>query len=507
MEYFVKSSSPATRRSACVIVGIFDRRSPSADAAIVEKASGGSLGGVMRRGDMDGKLAQTLMLHDVPGTAADRVILVGLGRERSFDESSYRKAVAAAARALRATGAIEAVSYLTRLEVKGRDAHWNVQQAALVTQAEYYRFDECRGEAARAELPTYKLERLFFDVADKGGLAKGETGLREALAIGNGQQLAKDLGNLPGNLCTPTYLADAARKLGGGGERAAVKVKVLEEADMKKLGMGSLLSVSRGSREPAKLIVLEYLKGRKGDKPIALVGKGLTFDAGGISIKPAAQMDEMKFDMCGGAAVLGTFKAVAELKLPINLVGVIAASENLPDGAAVKPGDVVTSMAGITIEVLNTDAEGRLILADALTYTERTYDPSICIDMATLTGACIVALGGYPSGLFSNTPALTRALSSAGDQIGDRVWELPMWSDYDDHIKSECADIANIATKGGRDAGATIGAIFLQRFARKMKWAHLDIAGTAWIGKKSTGRPVPLLVQYLLNTVGNKKSG
>lgn len=504
MEYLVKSSSPDKRRTGCVIVGIFDRRAPSADAGIVEKASGGGLAGVMRRGDMDGKLGQTLILHDVPGTAADRVMLVGLGRESAFDESAFRKAVAASARALRATGAVEAVSYLTRLEIKGRDAHWSVQQAALVTQAEYYRFDDCRGEASKADLPTYKLERLVFDVPEKGGVAAGEAGLREALAIGAGQQLAKDLGNLPGNLCTPTYLAAAAKKLGGTGERAAVKVKVLEEADMKKLGMGSLLSVSRGSREPAKLIVLEYLKGKKGDKPIALVGKGLTFDAGGISIKPAANMDEMKFDMCGGAAVLGTFKAVAELKLPINLVGVVAASENLPDGAANKPGDVVTSMAGITIEILNTDAEGRLILADALTYTERTYDPSVCIDMATLTGACVVALGAYPSGLFCNTPALARALSAAGEEIGDRVWELPMWSDYDEHIKSECADIANIATKGAGQAGATIGAMFLQRFARKMKWAHLDIAGTAWVGKKSSGRPVPLLVQYLLNVAGKK---
>lgn len=328
--------------------------------------------------------------------------------------------------------------------------------------------------------------------------------MAEALAIGAGQELAKNLGNLPGNLCTPTYLAEAAKKLSVGGERAAVKVKVLEEAEMKKLGMGSLLSVSRGSSEPAKLIVLEYLKGKKGDKPIALVGKGLTFDAGGISIKPAANMDEMKFDMCGGAAVLGVFKAVSDLKLPINLVGVVAASENLPDGAANKPGDVVTSMAGITIEILNTDAEGRLILADALTYTERNYDPEVCIDMATLTGACVVALGAYPSGLFSNSSPLARALSNAGDQIGDRVWELPMWPEYDEHIKSECADIANIATKGAGQAGATIGAMFLQRFARKMKWAHLDIAGTAWVGKRSSGRPVPLLVQYLLNVAAKK---
>ena len=504
MEYFVKSGNPEKHRVACVIVGVFDKRSLTAAAEQIDKLSGGALGSVMRRGDMDGKPGQTLLLHDVAGIQADRVLLVGLGRVGGFDEAAFRKAIAASARALRATGSVDAVNFLTAQEIKGRDAHWNVQQAVLTTESEFYRFDDCRGEHARTELPTYKLERLSFDVPRRADITAGEAGLAEALAISAGQALAKNLGNLPGNLCTPSYLAEAAQKLGTGGERSPVKVKILEEAQMRKLGMGSFLSVSAGSRQPAKLIVLEYLKGKKGEKPIALVGKGLTFDAGGISIKPAANMDEMKFDMCGGAAVLGVFKAVSQLKLPINLVGVVAASENLPDGAANKPGDVVTSMAGITIEILNTDAEGRLILADALTYTERTYEPSVCIDMATLTGACVTALGAYPSGLFCNHAPLTRALTAAGEQIGDRVWELPMWPEYDEHIKSECADIANIATKGAGQAGATIGAMFLQRFARKMKWAHLDIAGTAWVGKKSSGRPVPLLVQYLLNVAAKK---
>lgn len=503
MEYFVKSGNPEKQRVACIVVGIFERRSPTTSAEIVDRASGGAIGSVMRRGDMDGKLGQTVILHNLPGTFADRVMLVGLGRERGFDEAAFRRAVAASARALRGTGSIDAVSFLTHQEIKGRDYRWNVQQAVLTTQAEFYRFDACRGEQAREELPSYKLERLTFDVPRRSDLPTGEAGLREALAIGTGQALAKDLGNLPGNLCTPTYLAQTAEKLAAesGG---AIKVRVLEESDMQARGMGALLSVSAGSRQPAKLIVLEYLHGEAGDKPLALVGKGLTFDAGGISIKPAAGMDEMKFDMCGGAAVLGTFKAAHALELPINLVGVVAASENLPDGQANKPGDVVTSMAGITIEVLNTDAEGRLILADALTYVEKEYDPAICIDMATLTGACVVALGGYPSGLFSNTPSLARALTQAGEQIGDRVWELPLWREYEDHLKSECADIANIATKSGRDGGAIIGATFLHRFTRKMKWAHLDIAGTAWVGKKSTGRPVPLLVQYLVNQAGRK---
>lgn len=498
MEYFVKSGNPEKQRVACVIVGIYDRRSPSDPAEVIDKAADGLIGGIMRRGDMDGKLGSTLVLHNVPGVFADRVLLVGLGKQRDFDEAAFRKANVAAARALRgATGAIDAVSYLTHLEVKGRDFHWNVQQATLVTEDAYYRLDAMKGAQAREALPAYKLERLTFDVPRRSDLPSGEKGLAEALAIAKGVALAKDLGNLPGNVCTPSYLAETGLKLAAE-SAGLISTRILEEADMEKLGMGSLLSVSRGSRQPAKLIVMEYRQGPAGEKPVALVGKGLTFDAGGISLKPGAKMDEMKFDMCGGAAVFGTFKALSLLKLPINVVAVVAASENLPDGQASKPGDIVTSMAGITIEVLNTDAEGRLILCDALTYTERSFDPAVCIDMATLTGACVMALGQFPSGLFSNTPGLARALLNAGEQIGDRAWELPLWPEYEENIRSEFADIANIATKG-EGGGAIIGATFLHKFTKKMKWAHLDIAGTAWLGKKGTGRPVPLLTQYLLN--------
>ncbi|TXH05062.1 MAG: leucyl aminopeptidase [Nevskiaceae bacterium] len=501
MEYFVKSGNPEKQRVACVIVGIFDRRAPTEAAETIDKVSDGAIAAVMRRGDVDGKLGSTLVLHNVPGTFADRVMLVGLGKERNFDENAYRKAMTASARALRQTGAIDAVNYLTHLALKGRDFQWNVQQAVLATEETYYRFDECRGEKAREELPSYKFERYTFDVPRRSDLPAGERGLAEALAIAKGMNLAKNLGNLPGNLCTPTYLAEQALKLA---EQYPIKTKILEEADMEKLGMGSLLSVAKGSRQPAKLIVMEYLRGPKDEKPVALVGKGLTFDAGGISIKPAAKMDEMKFDMCGGASVFGTLVAIAELKLPINVVGIVPSTENLINGQASKPGDVVTSMAGITIEVLNTDAEGRLILADALTYAEKFYEPAQCIDMATLTGACVVALGAHASGLFANQSGLARSLLAAGEQIGDRAWELPIWPEYDEQIRSECADIANIATVGAGEAGAIIGAVFLHRFTRKMKWAHLDIAGTAWKGKKSTGRPVPLLTQYLLNYTAKK---
>jgi leucyl aminopeptidase len=501
MEYFVKSGNPEKQRVACVIVGVFDRRSPSEAAETIDRVSEGAIGAVMRRGDMDGKLGSTLVLHNVPGTFADRVMLVGLGKERNFDEAAFRKVQASAARALRHTGAIDAVSFLTHLSVKGHDFQWNVAQALFATEDVFYRFDECRGAKAREELNTPKLERYTFDVPRRSDLPAGERGLIESLATAKGVRLAKDLGNLPGNICTPAYLADQAKKLAA---QYPLKTKILEEADMEKLGMGSLLSVARGSSQPPKLIVMEYLKGPKAEKPIALVGKGLTFDAGGISIKPAAQMDEMKFDMCGGASVFGTMAAIAELKLPISVVGIVAASENLINGEANKPGDIVTSMAGITIEILNTDAEGRLVLCDALTYAEQTYEPRVCIDMATLTGACVVALGSVATGLFSNNAALGRALLAAGEQAGDRAWELPLWPDYDENIKSEFADIANIATRGVGGAGAIIGATFLHRFTRKMKWAHLDIAGTAWTAKKSTGRPVPLLVQYLVNVAAKK---
>ena len=504
MEYFVKSGNPEKQRVACIIVGIFERRTLTPQAEAIDQVAGGVIASVMRRGDLDGRLGQTLVLHALPGLFADRVLLVGLGKERNLDDNSYRKAVAASARALSGTGAIDAVSYLTHLDVKGRDLAWNVQQAQMTMHGQWYRFDQCRGEKLAKDNQEPKLERMTFDVPRRTDLPAAEEALAQALAISHGQDLARDLGNLPGNLCTPTYLAQTASGLAKAS--SGLKVKILEEEEMEKLGMGALLSVSRGSRQPAKLIVMEYMKGKKGDKPVALVGKGLTFDAGGISLKPADRMDEMKFDMCGGAAVIGAMKALSELKLPINVVGVVAASENLPDGEANKPGDVVTSMAGITIEVLNTDAEGRLILADALTYTERNYDPAVCIDMATLTGACVVALGGYPSGLMSNQPALARAITTAGEQIGDRTWELPLWPEYDDHIKSPCADIANIATRNGREGGAIIAATFLHRFTKRMKWAHLDIAGTAWIGKKSTGRPVPLLIQFLLNRVAKQSA-
>jgi leucyl aminopeptidase len=321
-----------------------------------------------------------------------------------------------------------------------------------------------------------------------------ERGVREGRAIAAGMALTRDLGNLPGNICTPTYLANAAVKLG---KEWKVAVEVLDQKDMAKLGMGSLLSVSKGSREPPKFVILRYSGAGRKARPVVLIGKGITFDTGGISIKPSAEMDEMKFDMCGAASVLGTLRAVAELEMKLNVVGLVPACENMPGGAASKPGDVVTSMSGQTIEILNTDAEGRLILADALSYAER-FEPQAVVDVATLTGACIVALGHVCSGLFANRDALARELLAAGEESWDRAWQLPLWDDYQEQLKSNFADFANI---GGKAAGSITAACFLSRFARRFDWAHLDIAGTAWKSGKekgATGRPVPMLAAFLM---------
>ena len=496
MEFLVKSGSPDKQRVGCVVVGVFNRRKPSPQAQLLDDASGGAIGSVMRRGDMDGKLGQTAMLHVLDDMFCDRILLVGCGKERDFDEGNYRKACRAAARRLDTVGGVDAAFYLTELPVKGRDdTRWQVKTALLAIEDQFYRFEACRG----SDYKKYerKLTRLTFQVPRRSDLPEGELGAREGAAIADGIRLTKDLSNLPGNICTPTYLAEQAEDLAK--QYSTIKTKILEEAQMEKLGMGALLSVSRGSRQPAKLIVMEYMRGPKNQKPVVLVGKGLTFDAGGISLKPGPAMDEMKYDMCGGASVFGAIKAAARLQLPINLVAVVPSSENLPDGDALKPGDIVTSMSGQTIEILNTDAEGRLILCDSLTYVERNYDPDAVVDMATLTGACVIALGSHATGLFSNHRPLSRALRDAGDYAGDRAWPMPLWEEYQSMLKSNFADMANV---GGREAGAITAASFLHRFTRKLRWAHLDIAGVAWnkgANKGATGRPVALLSEFLID--------
>lgn len=492
LEFSIKSGAPEKQRTACVVVGVFESRKLSAPAIDIDRASDGYLSDIVRGGDMDGKAGSTLLLHRVPNILADRVLLVGLGKEREFHEKAYRDAIARAIRTLRDTGSMEAVITLSEIAVRKRDITWNIEQAVISAQEALYRFDRMKSKTDEMRRP---LKRVVFAVSRRGELKFGEAGLTRGLAIARGIALAKDLGNTPSNVCTPEYLAAEARKLA---KTHGFGCEILDFTACEKLGMGSFLSVGKGSDKPPRFIVLKHMGGAKGEKPVVLVGKAVTFDAGGISLKPPAEMDEMNYDMSGGGAVIGTFRALGELGLPLNVIGLIPACENLPDAHANKPGDIVTSMSGQTIEILNTDAEGRLILCDALTYAER-FEPDAVIDVATLTGACVIALGAHPSALYSNHDPLAREIEHAADHAWDRVWRMPLWDDYQEQLKSSLADVANI---GGRPGGSITAACFLSRFARKYHWAHLDIAGTAYKGgrdKGSTGRPVSLLVHFLLN--------
>jgi len=492
LEFSIKAGAPDRQTSGCVAVGVFEKRRLSPAAESLDRAARGQLRDVLKRGDMDGRAGTTRLLIDVPHVACERVLLVGLGRESEFGAKQYRNAVRTALAVLAETGARDAHLCFPELHVAGKDMVWKIRHGVIAAADALYQFEEMKTKKS----PARRLRAVTF--MQPGRNTSGTRGLVEGRAIAAGMALARDLGNLPANVCTPTYLADQAVQLGRSWK---LGVQVLERRDMERLGMGSLLSVARGSRQPPKLIVVRYDGAAKREKPVVLVGKGITFDTGGISLKPAGDMDEMKFDMCGAASVLGTLRAVAEMKLACNVVGIVPASENMPGGAASRPGDVVTSMSGQTVEILNTDAEGRLILCDALTYAER-FKPQAVVDIATLTGACVIALGHVATGLFSNQDTLAEELLEAGADAWDRAWRLPLWDDYQEQLKSPFADMANI---GGRPAGSVTAACFLSRFAESYAWAHLDIAGTAWVSGKNkgaTGRPVPLLSTFLIGRAG-----
>jgi len=481
-------------RTDCLVVAVREGAQQPPSTRKIERASKGLIKSLMASGDIDGRPGNVLLVPFPSGIQAKRLLLVGVGDKPDIDDLA--SAALAAARQLCSTRSVSAVVTLTEIVVTGTDATTRARVISQAIQEASYRFNQLKTskgkEAARRQCTVNRVSLLASSGKNDTAM---RTGIQEACAIANGVALAKDLSNLPGNLCTPSYLANQARKLG---KSHKLKVNVLDEAKMKALGMGALLSVSRGSREPARLIVMEHQGGQRSDKPVVLVGKGLTFDAGGISLKPAAAMDEMKYDMCGGASVFGAMVAASELKLKLNVIGIIPSSENLPDGAANKPGDIVTSMSGKTIEILNTDAEGRLILCDALTYAER-YKPAAIIDIATLTGACVVALGHPATGLFSPDDKLAEELLACGESARDRAWRMPIWDEYQKQLNSPFADIANI---GGRTAGAVTAACFLSRFTKNMAWAHLDIAGTAWhsgANKGATGRPVSMLTRFLIN--------
>ncbi len=488
------STSPSANKSDCLIVAVFSKNNKAnlGDAAKeLDKQSKGALSEITKSGDFDGSLEQTQLLYKLDGVATSRVLMVGCGEKKSFDTVALNKAMKAASKALKSSKIKDLCIYLT-------DSYKNKEQLNALTQiviaqadTNYQLLDYKSESKDETTLRKVSLGLADFDKLDKSDLSKA---IKNGAAIAKGMSLAKDLANHPGNVCTPTYIAEQADVVAN--DYANISIDILEEKDMAKLGMGSFLSVSKGSDEPGKMIILEYKGAKDKDQaPIALVGKGITFDTGGISLKPGASMDEMKFDMGGAAGMLGTLKACAEMKLPINLVVVLAAAENMPSARASKPGDIVTSMSGKTIEVLNTDAEGRLVLCDALTYVGK-YNPEVVIDAATLTGACIIALGHHICAVLSNDDGLASDIMNAGNTINDRAWQLPMGDDYKKQLKSSFADLGNI---GGRAAGTITAACFLGEFTKDYKWAHLDIAGTAWEGKDATGRPVPLLSQYLIN--------
>ncbi len=488
LEFRLNPLAPATANTDCVIVGVFSDGSLSPAAQAINQASGGRLAALVERGDVSGKTGRTTLLPDLEGVKAPRVLAVGLGDAGKFAVPQYLKAVADAVRALKAGPSSSALLTLVELPVPGRDAGWNLRQAAIAADHAAYSYSAKRSKTGDDGLKTLVLP------ADEALRADFEHGV----AIAAGVELARELGNLPPNICNPAYLAEIAR--GIANDHSHVDVDVLERADMEKLGMGSLLAVARGSANPPKLIVLKYT-GAGAAKPHALVGKGITFDTGGINLKVQGGIEEMKFDMCGAATVIGTFAAVAKMKLPINLVMVVPAVENMPDADAYRPSDVLTAMSGKTIEVGNTDAEGRLILCDALTYVQR-FEPQATVDVATLTGACVVALGKFAAGLMSKHDDLATELLAAGESVFDRAWRLPLWDEYQTQLESIFADVYNI---GGKNAGAITAGCFLARFTEGQRWAHLDIAGVAnGDGRKgmASGRPVGLLSQWLIDQAG-----
>lgn len=491
MEFEIRDGKLAELETPCLILGIHKDAGMSEPARTLDKALEGRLRSAIDSGDFNRRTGSSLLLRELTGMAAQRLLLIGLGNQSAFDRQTLDKALAQASKSVSELGLSEAILVLPGTP-KGMDLSQTLRQIQVQFAQLGYRYTHTK--KSDPEAPA-SLARLGIWLEQSEQDEDTALALSQGRAIAQGIALTRDLGNLPGNICTPSYLADRALELAD--RYGSLSTEILDEAAMEKLGMGALLSVSRGSREPAKLIVMRHRGTGATGKPLVLVGKGLTFDAGGISLKPAAEMDEMKYDMAGGAGVFGAMVAACELDLPLDVIGVVPASENLPGGAANKPGDIVTSMAGKTIEILNTDAEGRLILCDALTYVSR-FDPELVIDMATLTGAVIIALGRHPTGLFTNDDDLAEEIETAADASGDRVWRLPLWDDYQKQLDSNFADMANI---GGRDGGSITAAAFLSRFTKDYRWAHLDIAGTAWNtgkDKGATGRPVPLLSELLI---------
>ncbi|HHF1624239.1 TPA: leucyl aminopeptidase [Haemophilus influenzae] len=490
MKYQAKNTA-LSQTTDCIVLGIYENNEFSKSFNEIDQLTQDYLNGLVKSGELTGKLAQIVLLRDLQGLSAKRVLIVGCGKKGELTERQYKQIIQAVLNTLKETNMREVVSYLTEIELKDRDLYWNIRFAIETIEHTNYQFDHFKSQKTEASV----LESFIFN-AD---CEQAQQAISHANAISSGIKAARDIANMPPNICNPAYLAKQAKNLAENS--TALSLKVVDEEEMSKLGMNAYLAVSKGSENRAYMSVLTFNNAPdKNAKPIVLVGKGLTFDAGGISLKPAADMDEMKYDMCGAASVFGTMKAIAELNLPLNVIGVLAGCENLPDGNAYRPGDILTTMNGLTVEVLNTDAEGRLVLCDSLTYVER-FEPELVIDVATLTGACVVALGQHNSGLVSTDNALANALLQAATETTDKAWRLPLSEEYQEQLKSPFADLANI---GGRWGGAITAGAFLSNFTKKYRWAHLDIAGTAWLqgaNKGATGRPVSLLTQFLINQV------
>ena len=475
--------------SDCAIVPLFKAYRPASYREL-NALTDGLLERIVKQTGFTAEAKTNLVIH-TPDYRHRSIIVVGCGKRSDLNLTLFSQLAQILGKKVAELDLKQVLYCFSDVTIKGSNQSWGLRTLALGLLNASYQYRTTFGK-----LPSKKkLRHACFH--DHTGSKVSLQAIDQAQSIYQGMALARDLGNLPANICTPTYLAREARKLGKKSRK--VSVKVLEESAMKRLNMGAFLSVSQGSAEPGKLVCIEYKNAPSHRRrPIILVGKGITFDTGGISIKPSNAMDEMKFDMSGAASVLGTLSACIQLKLPLNVIGVLACAENMPGSKASKPGDIVTTMSGQTVEILNTDAEGRLVLCDALTYAKKRYKPEYIIDIATLTGACIVALGNEASGLMTNHQALAQMLIKAGETAGDRSWQLPLWKEYQSLLDSNFADIANI---GGRGAGTITAACFLSRFVEDCKWAHLDVAGVAWKSgsqKGSTGRPVPLLTEFLL---------
>ncbi|MGC1853768.1 MAG: leucyl aminopeptidase [Candidatus Aquirickettsiella sp.] len=497
MQYSINSIDLIKLTSDCLIFSVYKGKRLSQSAQQLDKYSQGYIQKILDQGDLIEECGKSILLYNVPGILASRVLIVYCGEESNLSIADFRKIIDCMACALKLLQLDEITSFLTDISLKECNLAKQIRQSIELIEDCFYCFDELKTDK-KNKIPPPK--RFIFNLLNAQESVKVIETIQQATAITNGIKLTKDLANLPANLCTPSIMAESAKKLAN---EAGLTIHILDEAAIKKEAMGGLLAVAQGSEQPVKFITLEY-QGATEQKPVVLVGKGVTFDSGGICLKPAAGMEEMKYDMSGAASVMGILKTIAELKLPVNVVGIMPLTENLPSGTAVKPGDVIKTLSGLNVEVINTDAEGRLILADALTYSER-FNPDVVIDMATLTGAIIVALGAIATGMMSNNIELALEIEKAGQQSQDRVWPLPLWDDYQQQIDSNVADISNVGVGGGKSITA---ACFLSRFTKNLRWAHLDIAGTAWKSgpeKTATGRPVSLIVQFLLNRCERNK--